>query len=288
MTQLAQLDLNRVGIDAESFLGRAVALGRKFEQLPDGFEAGLGAFLRVQGMRHAQRYRRGIALGREGLEGGVRRAFICIELAVEQEAKGDVNAAVEILAQSSFEAWRKLGWETALLRLERMRAAAAAWQRGPWVRLLYDHRVDIDIWRQVAPEAWQGRDDEGEAVDMDPRGDYRRFEEVEARALFLQALPYAAVEELVESLKEDLPFGAVLRQIVASLALGLERLVLKRGEAAGLALVEADVLEALQGPLEKAVEEARCRALIAEEMRQQVDLLAASADRESLLVTGSG
>ena len=67
MNTLMRPDLNQVRPDVNSFLGQALALGRQFEQLPESAADTLMAYLRARGLGFAQRYRSGIAIGRQGL-----------------------------------------------------------------------------------------------------------------------------------------------------------------------------------------------------------------------------
>ena len=68
MNPLAQLDLGRFRIDAESFVGQTIELGIRFQKLPEQTGEALLAFLRVKGMYYGKRNRAGIAISREGLE----------------------------------------------------------------------------------------------------------------------------------------------------------------------------------------------------------------------------
>tara|TARA_Y100000588_G_scaffold345232_1_gene392287 strand:- start:638 stop:901 length:264 start_codon:yes stop_codon:yes gene_type:complete len=79
------------------------------------------AYLRAQGLAFAQRYRSGIALGRDGLERGVIQSATCLDIGLQDLAEGDVNSAVDLLAQGEFEVLRQRGWELAFARLEEMR-----------------------------------------------------------------------------------------------------------------------------------------------------------------------
>ena len=52
---LLRPDLNQVGLEVDSFLGRAVALGVRYGKLPERFLDTLMAFLRIRGLKQAQR-----------------------------------------------------------------------------------------------------------------------------------------------------------------------------------------------------------------------------------------
>lgn len=296
MSDLANLDLNRIGVDADSLLGRAVALGREFDKLPPGAEAGLAAYLRLQGTLFARRYRSGVAVGRDGLERGVRRAFISIELALEEETGGDLNAAVEVLGRGTYDAWRKKGWETAHFRLEEMREQAIAWLEAPEAALLKDDRAAVEVWSRIQPESWQGTDyseaDAGIRVEVDPSLDYRRCQAAVFRLRFVRALPAPALQELVEQHTKGMAWGGLLRQAAASAVLGLESLLLAGAEpvAAAHAFREGaarrrveklvlDLVDRLEGGAE-------ARAGVLEVLRQEMEVLAtaAAADLDALLV----
>ena len=290
MSNLANLDLNRIGVDAESLLGRALALGREFDKLPPGAEAALAAYLRLQGTLFARRYRSGVAVGRDGLERGVRRAFISIELGLEEESGGDLNAAVEALGRGTYDAWRKKGWETAHFRLEEMQQQALAWLEAPEADLLKDDRAAIEVWSRLAPESWQGtdfsEDDAGVRVEVDPRLDYRRCQAAAFRLRFVCALPAAAVEELIEQNPDGMSWGALLRQAAASAALGLERLVLGGDEpaAAAQALVESEkrheVQQLVLGLVGRLEGGATAAEEVSEALRQEMEMLATAEAKD--------
>jgi hypothetical protein len=297
MSGLASIDLNQIGVDAESFLGRALALGREFEKLPPGAESGLATYLRLQGTLFARRYRSGIALDRDGLAQGVRRAFISIELALEEEAQADLNRAVDLLGQPGYEGWRKKGWELAHYRLEEMRRGSLDWSDGPKILLLKDCRAEIEVWTRIETEAWQStdfaQDDAGERVQLDPRRDYLRFKQVECQAVFAASLPSGAVADLLEVEPEGITFGALLRQALAGVLLGVERLLLTGAESATAALVCKDpdlcrqAVEVVAGQLDRIGVEELYRTTVVELLREELALLGAAApdEIETLLVT---
>lgn len=230
MKSLALPDLNQVPIETDSFLGKALALGRQYDRLPEYQGDALMAYLRAQSLAFAQRYRTGIAIGRERLERGLKQAFICVELGLEELADGDLNQAVDLLAGGELETLRKRGWEEALARLARMRAQACAWSRCREVLLLWEYQGQLKQWRQLVPESWTTRDLEGQEIWLDPRQEYLHFQELESRLAFLRSLPEAPLEELLQAVPGGKSFADVLRQLVLALALGLERLTVKPNE----------------------------------------------------------
>ncbi|MBI2501913.1 MAG: hypothetical protein HYW07_01605 [Candidatus Latescibacteria bacterium] len=288
MKSLILPDLNQIPFEADSFLGRALGLGMQFERLPEHATDVVMAYLRAQSLAFAQRYRTGIALGRERLERGLKQAFVCVELGLEECSGGDLNQAVGLLAGGELEALRKRGWEQALARLGQMRAQSRTWSHCREVLFLREHRDQLRQWSQLVPESWTTRDLEGQEVWLDPRREYLCFQELESRLVLLRSLPVASVEELLQAAPGGGSFADVLRQLVLVLALGLEQLAAKPGEVvrfrqtcftAGkmLPAVKDQVLGLFAEHLEKTMPAGRGNAAITQALRAQIDALEQAA-----------
>jgi|GEM_PF-895065 hypothetical protein len=221
MSYLIRPDLNQVPLDADSFLGRVIGLGRQFERLPERFLDTLMAFLRIRGREQAQRRRTGIRIERENLERGIKQAVICMELALEEEAGEDVDKAVEVLARGEFELLYKHGWELAAARLIEMRTGASQLLRRPEAIWMQEFTAQVRTWTGIVPETWTGTDQEGEEVRIDPQEEFIAFQQVCARLAFLRSLPQGAMRELLKEEEEGGSFARLLRRLI--LAVGLER-----------------------------------------------------------------
>ena len=221
MSYLVRPDLNQVPLDMDGFLGRAIALGRQYDRLPDRFLDSLMAFLRIRGREQAQRRRTGIRIGKENLEGGIKQAVICLELTLEEEAGEDVEKGVEILGEGEFELLYKRGWELAAARLVEMRTRASQLLRQPEVVWMQEFMVQMRTWTGIVPETWTGTDQEGAKVQIDPQKEFATFQQVEARLAFLRSLPQGAMGELLEAESAGGSFARLLRRLI--LAVGLER-----------------------------------------------------------------
>ena len=130
MSQLLRPDLNALGVDADSFLGRAVTLGQQHGKLPDGFLEGLKQYVRLRALTQAQRQRSGIRLGPEEVEQALRQCLRCLDLGLADQTDHDVNAAIERLVAGDFESIRQRGWELACARLATMRTQARSWTQA--------------------------------------------------------------------------------------------------------------------------------------------------------------
>ncbi|MCC7263904.1 MAG: hypothetical protein IT369_15435 [Candidatus Latescibacteria bacterium] len=230
MDKLVLPDLNQIPLGTDSFLGKALALGRQFDRLPESLGDALIAYLRAHALAFAQRYRTGIGIGRERLERGLKQAFICVDLELETRSAGDLNQAVDLLAGGELEPLRQRGWEEALVRLARMRTQARAWSPCREVLFLRESKTLLKEWCQLVPETWTSCDLQGEEIWLDPRQDYRRFQALEIQISFLRSLPAASLEGLLQAAPRGGAFADVLRQLVLALGLGLERLTATPGE----------------------------------------------------------
>ena len=301
MDKLVQPDLNQTPFEVDSFLGKALAAGRQYDRLPEHLGDALMAYLRAQSLAFAQRYRTGIAIGRERLERGLKQAFICVELGLEELSGGDLNRAVDLLAGGELETLRIRGWEEALARLARMRAQSRVWSHCREMLFLREHQDQLRQWRQLVPESWTTRDLEGQEIWLDPRQEELRLRELESRLAFLRSLPETSLEGLLQAAPEGGRFAEVLRQLVLVLALGLEQLVVTQSEVAQfrqtcftaggmLPAVKDQVLGLFAAHLEKALPAGRGNAALVQELAVQIDALEQAAPEKlnGLFVVASG
>ena len=270
MSTLMRPDLNQARPDVHSFLGQALAQGRRFEQLPESVADTLMAFLRARGLGYAQRYRSGIAIGREGLEQGVTQALTCVDLGLEKAADGDLNRAVELLARGDFEFLRQQGWELAFARLDEMQRTCNELLAQEEVAFLRDAGPQIERWARVVPETWISANVEGEAEPVDPREEYPVFAELREQLAFLRSLPRGALDALRAAAPEGGTFDQVLRHLVLALALDRTELVPQPSDAARFQVcfaegqmlpeVQQKVLRLLDDHLEKSLADPDARA----------------------------
>lgn len=277
MSNLLRPDLNQVPLDADSFLGRAIGLGRQYERLPDRFLDTLMAFLRIRGREQAQRRRTGIRMGRENLEGGIRQAVICLELALEEESGEDADRAVEVLAQGEFELLYKRGWELAAARLIEMRTGASQLRRRGEAIWMQEFTAQVRTWAGIVPESWTGTDQEGEEVRIDPQEEFATFQQIGARLALLRSLPREAMRELLEVEPEGGSFARLMRRMILAVGLERESLVVDEEQRRRFAetcmaggKLRAEIREKIANQigehLERALTEERDRALIAGEV----------------------
>ncbi len=304
MNPLAKLDLDRFRIDSESFLGQAVALGIRFEKLPENAPDAMLVYLRTVGMTFAQRYRTGIGIARDGLERGVRQALVCMELGLEDAAGGDLNAAVDLLVGGDFEAFRKRGWEIAFFRLEEMRETTRGLLKRPEAAFFQKHLRDFEGWAHLVPETWSTPakdEDEEEDRGVDPLQNYAAFREIKARLDFLGSLPGGALRELWQAAGEGRSFDDLIRNLILSLALDLETLVPDQDRVADfqsrcfeegnmLPEVREKVLHLVDRHLETAVENEDARVQIRNEVTAEMAVLeeALGSGMEGFFIFGAG
>lgn len=291
MSYLLRPDLNQVRLEADSFLGRAVTLGRQYGKLPERFLDTLMAFLRIRGLEQAQRRRTGIRLGREKLEKGIHQILVCVDLALEEASGGDLNAAVEILARGEFEELRKRGWALAFARLEEMRRDAARVAGRREAALLGEFAAQVHAWARVVPETWEGSDQEGETVAVDPQADYAELRQIRGRLDFLRSLPRNAVDELLESESAGSSFAGLLRRLILAVALGREGLIADeegirqfREEAFTNGMLRpemrAEICGQIGAHLESRLADEEARSLVMGEVEEELDLLAAQGGED--------
>ena len=285
MSRLARVDLNQVPLDHNSFIGQVVAAGIEYEQLPPRFMDSLRAYLRIRGLGFAQRNRTGIALGRDQLRQGMERGLACMDLALEEESGGDLNAAVAKLVSDPFDALYKQGWERAFQRLKEMRQQARALVGCPELGFWPDRQPKVAALAKLVPETWAGPS----AIDL--RADGRMLQELTGKVAFVRSLPQPSVDALLEQV--DVDFAGVLHRVILALALGRTELVAKKEhvsrfhaecfDAGGLRPhVRRQVLDQFGGHLEDTVEDADVRVWIADELGAEIEVLEQAADRGDL------
>jgi hypothetical protein len=292
MNQLSRTDLNRVAIDVDSFLGKAFALGREYEHLPAALEETLITYLRAKAVGFAQRYRSSIALSRDRAGVGIKQALVCVDLALEEQANGDLNIAVGILAGGDFEALRRRGWEMAFERLEEIQRESALLIKHDMMVFLQDMLPQLRVWAGLIPENWTGTNAEEEQIDLDARADFDAFKKFLARLEFLRSLPSEAQKGLLEHWPQGGPFSGVLRHMIVALSLGIERLVFDKNELEDFkhrcfsadymdSQVKEQMLAFLDRHLEQSLKEERARTLIRGQVEEEIAILE-SAEREAI------
>ncbi len=285
MSRLARVDLNQVPLDHNSFIGQVVAAGLEYEQLPPRFMDSLQAYLRIRGLGFAQRNRTGIALGRDQLRQGMEQGLACMDLALEEESGGDLNAAVAKLVSDPFDSLYKQGWERAFQRLKEMREQARALVGCPELGFWPDRQPKVAALAKLVPETWTGPS----AIDL--RADGRTLQELTGKVAFVRSLPQPSVAALLEQV--DVDFAGVLHRVILALALGRVELVAKKEhvsrfraecfDAGGMRpRVRRQVLDQLVGHLDDAVEDADVRVWIADELDAEIEVLEQAADRGDL------
>ena len=288
---LARLDLSRFRIDSESFVGQALELGTRFEKLPPNAGDALLGFLRVRGLHYGKRNRSGIAMRREDLEHGVRQALISLDLGLEARAEGDLNRAVEILAQGDFEGCRKRGYEIAFFRLQEMARECRLLLLRPEATVLQPEYRDVSRWAKVVAETWyRPPDDEEDAPQLvDPKRDYAAYTTALRRLAFLRSIPQAALAEL-ESAVEGRTYDGLLRNLILALALDLESLLPSAAQSEAFcqrcfdagamkAGVRSKIFELLDQQLEASVEDAADRTAIRRDFEAEIEFLEEASTR---------
>ena len=285
MNRLARVDLNQVPLDRSSFIGQVVAAGLEYEQLPPHFMDSLRAYLRVRGLAFAQRQRTGIALGRDQLRQGMERSLACMDLALEEESGGDLNAAVAKLASDPFDALYKQGWERAFQRLKEMRQQARTLVGCPELGFWPDLRPKVAALTKLVPETWTGPS----AIDL--RADSQMLQELTGKVAFVRSLPKPSIAALLEQVEVD--FAGVLHRVILALALGRAELEVNEAQVSRFCAecfaegglrpnVRRQVLDQLVGHLDDAVADAEVRVRIADELGAEIAVLERAAARGDL------
>ena len=285
MSRLARVDLNQVPLDHNSFIGQVVAAGLEYEQFPPRFMDSLQAYLRIRGLGFAQRNRTGIALGRDQLRQGMEQGLACMDLALEEESGGDLNAAVAKLVGDPFDALYKQGWERAFQRLTEMREQACTLVGCPELGFWPDRQPKVAALAKLVPETWTGPS----AIDL--RADSQMLQELTGKVAFVRSLPQPSVAALLEQI--DVDFAGVLHRVVLALALGRAELVAKKEhvsrfraecfDTGGLRpRVRRQVLDQFVGHLEDTVADADIRVRIADELGAEIEVLEQAATQGDL------
>ena len=294
MTGLARPDPNALLRGVDSFAARAVALGLDHGRLPGTFGDALLAFLRARSLAFAQARRTGIALGRDQLGRGVRQAFICLDLGLEEAAGGDVEVAIGQLAFDQLAPLSRRGYEIAFGRLLEMRNTSRQLAGTPQLALFPELRDQLRFWSRLVPETWAVPHRDREPEPVDPARDYTAFQEVAGRTHFLASLP----EEQLAPLGQlpFLTFGDLWRRLAAAAALGLEHLAPGSADARRFRQHCCDgphlrpaarerTTSTLTRFLQRHVPYESARRLLLDELRVQLDAVeaACATDRELLL-----
>ena len=285
MSRLARVDLNQVPLDHNSFIGQVVAAGLEYEQLPPRFMDSLRAYLRVRGLGFAQSNRTGIALGRDQLRQGMERGLACMDLALEEESGGDLNAAVAKLVSDPFDALYKQGWERAFQRLKEMRQQARSLVGCPELGFWPGRQPKVAALAKLVPETWTGPS----AIDL--RADGQMLQELTGKVAFVRSLPQPSVAALLEQV--DVDFAGVLHRVVLALALGRVELVAKKEHVSRFCAecfdegglrphVRRQVLDQFVGHLEDTVTDADVRVRIADELGAEIAVLEQAAAQGDL------
>ena len=285
MSRLARVDLNQVPLDRSSFIGQVVAAGLEYEQLSPRFMDSLRAYLRIRGLGFAQRNRTGIALGRDQLRQGMEQGLACMDLALEEESGGDLNAAVAKLVSDPFDALYKQGWERAFQRLKEMRQQARALVGCPELGFWPDRQPKVAALAKLVPETWTGPS----AIDL--RADGQMLQELTGKVAFVRSLPQPSVTALLEQV--DVDFAGVLHRVILALALGRVELVAKKEHVSRFCAecftedglhphVRRQVLDQFVGHLEDTVADADVRVWIADELGAEIEVLERAADQGDL------
>ena len=285
MSRLARVDLNQVPLDSSSFIGQVVAAGLEYEQLPPRFMDSLRAYLRIRGLGFAQRNRTGIALGRDQLRQGMEQGLACMDLALEEESGGDLNAAIAKLVSDPFDALYKQGWERAFQRLKEMRQQARALVDCSELGFWPDLQPKVAALAKLVPETWTG------PSDIDLRADGQMLQELTGKVAFVRSLPQPSVAALLEQV--DVDFAGVLHRVILALALGRVELKVNETQASRFRAecfdedglrphVRRQVLDQFVGHLDDAVADADVRVRLADELDAEIAVLEQAASRGDL------
>jgi hypothetical protein len=226
MNTLAKLDLNRLPVDEHVFLARALELGVRLGRFHEPFLDALSVYLQGTAVHHARRFRTGIKVRKEDLSRGVRRVAVCLDAGLKDEARGDLNAALDLLRPDHFETLRKRGWEIVHARLKEMRQAAANLLKSPFRGLLKGDGKRLRRWATIRPDDASAEDPDGEREEMDLVAEFAAFRRVEMQARFLGSLPRPLVRGLPEAQRRSWGFEEVVRGVVLALAADSQGLIL--------------------------------------------------------------
>lgn len=231
---LSTVDIGRFVVDEQSFLGQTLKLGVDYGLLPENAHEALRMYLQTRTMMFGQRNRSGIAVGREEVEQGLFQTTVCLDVGLIDRSGGDANRAAELLAQGDFEDVRKRGWELAYFRLEEMHQEATLFPQRREAAFLQDYAEDVRRWSHTAPETWicEDPEDEDGPTIADPAKSYLTYQDLMLRVGLLKVLPSDALKRFGAASGGPGPFVDLLRNLIVSLSLRLERLVLDPSEVA--------------------------------------------------------
>ena len=215
---LATLDLNRLPVDEKGFLDRVLELGLRLGRFPGSFLEALSAYLQAEALHHAGRFRTGLRVSKEDLGRGMRRAALCLDAGLKEEARGDLNAGLELLRPDRFQPLRQRGWEILYKRLELMRGEAGRIMGAPWRGLLKGSGKRLRRWRTIRAEDCTIEDPEGQRSEMDLVAEFAEFERVAWQARFLGSLPWSLLRRLSDISGRSWGFDQVVMHVVKSLA----------------------------------------------------------------------
>jgi len=227
MQALSPVDLNRIQVDQDTFLGRTLVLGITTNRFPQRIVSALGMYLQSAGTEYARRFRDGIALSSDQLAMGVRRTVACMDVGLRELSEDDLNRAVDLTEPARFEELRRLGYQRLFDRLREIRDGAREILGSPYVHLIGTDRADLEEWATISPEGWTKRSEvEGREVLVAPDEEWEAFRWVDHCVRFLGSLPKADIAQLVERAAEGADFSRILANLTLGLAIGADRLIL--------------------------------------------------------------
>jgi hypothetical protein len=226
MNALTKPDLNRLPVDEQAFLARALELGVRLRRLPEPLLDALNAYLQGAAFQHARRFRTGIKVRAEDLSRGVRRIAVCLDAGLKAEAQDDLNAALDLLLPDRFEALRKRGWEIVHAHLIEMQKAAVHILKSPYRGLLKGDGSRLRRWATICADDCSAEDADGAREEMDLVAEFAAFRRVELQARFLASLPRPLVRGLPEAQRRSWGFEEVVQAVILALATEGQDLVL--------------------------------------------------------------
>ena len=224
---LSTIDISHFVVDEGSFLGQTIKLGVQYNRLPENTSEALRMYVQVHATMHARRNRAGITIGREEIEQGIFQATVCLELGLIDQSDGDADKAAEIVATGDFEAVRKRGWELAFFRLKEMHEEGELFSKRTEAAFLQDYVALARRWSFTAPETWLCNDPEEEdgPTIVDPQREFWAYEDLTTRLMLMKTLPSDAFKAFRKAADGRGMFDDLLRNLILSLALGIESLV---------------------------------------------------------------
>jgi hypothetical protein len=229
MNELSRVDLNRIQVDQDTFLGRALEAGVALDKIPPRVTESLAIYLRATATQYARRFRRGIKISKDILEEGLRRIVICMDMGLRDLSKGDLNRAVENVEPSRFEEIRRRGYEIIFERLRTMRDTSEKILGSPQSKFLLLEEDTLRGWSTITPERWTKRDPfGGEEIEVGPDTEYAEFQRIVYKASFLESLPAHLTSDLLRCAPQETEFLQVITNMVIALAIEHGNLVLRK------------------------------------------------------------